>query len=133
MELTDEQVKAWKQAFELAGVDVETMGECLLKIAKAMVITCIEIGKAMQQVANIIRKSLPEAIRELEELEALEKKAILDSTTARDRKKARERRQAVEQANAARFRQYRTRETARAVKKRTGPRGREWRGPYREG
>ena len=36
MNLTDEQVEAWKRAFELAGVDLDALGECLLKIAKAL-------------------------------------------------------------------------------------------------
>ena len=54
-----------------------------------------------------------------------------DFTTAWDRKEAREKRQAVERATAARFRQYRARESTWAAQKRTGQRRREWRGPWR--
>lgn len=54
-----------------------------------------------------------------------------DFTTAWDRKEAREKRQAVERATAARFRQYRARESIWAAQKRTGQRRREWRGPWR--
>ena len=54
-----------------------------------------------------------------------------DFTTAWDRKEAREKRQTVERATAARFRQYRARESTWAAQKRTGQRRREWRGPWR--
>ena len=57
--------------------------------------------------------------------------ALLELPTARDRKAAREKRRAMEQATAARFRQYRASESAWAAQKRTGPRRREWRGPWR--
>lgn len=61
-----------------------------------------------------------------------EKGEFLNIKTAWDRKEAREKLQAVERENAARFRQYRARESTWAARKRTGQRRREWRGPWRE-
>lgn len=88
MNLTDEQVEAWKRAFELAGVDLDALGECLLKIAKALTIAYMELEKAMEQVANIARAGLIEAASELEEFEDLERELkMLDRPTAWDRKK----------------------------------------------
>lgn len=55
----------------------------------------------------------------------------LDVPTARDRKETREKRRAVERATASRFRQYKTRERAWGVWKRTGQRRREWKGADR--
>ena len=49
MNLTDEQVEAWKRAFELAGVDLDALGECLVKIAKALIITYMEFEKEMEK------------------------------------------------------------------------------------
>lgn len=133
MNLTDEQVEAWKRAFELAGVDLDALGECLLKIAKALTIAYMELEKAMEQVANIARAGLIEAASELEEFEDLERELKkLNLHTARDRKETREKRRAVERAAASRFRQYRVRESAWSARKRTGPRRREWRGPWKE-
>lgn len=133
MELTDEQVEAWKRAFELAGVDLDALEKCLQKIAKALIITYMEFEKAMEQVANIARVGLIEMASELEEFEALERELKkLNSPTAQDRKKAREKRRAMERAPAARFRQYKASESAWAAQKRTGPRRREWRGPWKE-
>lgn len=43
----------------------------------------------------------------------------------------REKRRAVERETASRFRQHKARETAWAARKRTRPRQREWRGPWR--
>lgn len=106
MNLTDEQAEAWKRAFELAGVDLDALGECLLKIAKALTIAYMELEKAMEQVANIARAGLIEAASELEEFEDLERELkMLDRPTAWDRKKARERRRAAEREAASRFRQ----------------------------
>lgn len=133
MNLTDEQVEAWKRAFELAGVDLDELGECLLKIAKALTIMYMEFEKAMEQVANIVRAGLIEAANELEEFEDLERELkMLDRPTAWDRKKARERRRAAEREAASRFRQYKASEKAWSARKRTGPRRREWRGPWKE-
>ena len=133
MNLTDEQVEAWKRAFELAGVDLDELGECLLKIAKALTIAYMELEKAMEQVANIARAGLIEAASELEEFEDLERELkMLDRPTAWDRKKARERRRAAEREAASRFRQYKASEKAWSARKRTGPRRREWRGPWKE-
>jgi len=54
-----------------------------------------------------------------------------DLTMAWDRKEAREKRQAVERETASRFHQRKAKESAWAVRKRTRPRQREWRGPWR--
>ena len=133
MNLTDEQAKAWKRVFELAGVDLDELGECLLKLAKAAAIAYMEFEKAMEQVANIVRAGLIEAASELEEFEDLERELkMLDRPTAWDRKKARERRRAAEREAVSRFRQYKAREKAWSAQKRTGPRRREWRGPWKE-
>ena len=133
MELTDEQVEAWKRAFELAGVDLDALGECLVKIAKALIITYMEFEKAMEQVANIVRAGLMETASELEEFEAMEGELKkLNFPTARDRKEAREKRCAADRAAASRFRQYKASESAWGARKRTGPRRREWRGPWKE-
>lgn len=133
MNLTDEQAKAWKRTFELAGVDLDELGECLLKIAKALTIMYMEFEKAMEQVANIARAGLIETASELEEFEDLERELkMLDRPTAWDRKKVRERRHAAEREAASRFRQYKASEKAWSAQKRTGPRRREWHGPWKE-
>ena len=54
-----------------------------------------------------------------------------DFTTAWDRKEAREKLRAVEWETASRFRQCKAGESAWAARKRTRPRQREWRGPWR--
>lgn len=133
MDLTDEQVEAWKRAFEMAGVDLDALGKCLLKIAKALTIAYMEFEKAMEQVANIARMGLIETASELEEFEDLERELkMLGRPTAWERKKARERRNAAEREAASRFRQYKASESAWSAQKRTGPRRREWRGPWKE-
>lgn len=133
MELTDEQVEAWKRAFELAGVDLNALGECLVKLAKAAAIAYMEFEKAMEQVANIVRAGLIEAANELEEFEALEGELKkLNLPTAREKKEAREKRSAAERATVSRFRQYKASESTWSARKRTGPRRREWRGPWKE-
>lgn len=133
MDLTDEQVEAWKRALEMAGVDLDTLGKCLLKIAKALTIAYMEFEKDMEQVANIARTGLIEAASEMEEFEDLERELkMLDRPTAWERKKARERRRAEEREAASRFQQYKASESAWSVRKRTGPRRREWRGPWKE-
>lgn len=132
MDLTDEQVDAWKRAFELAGVDLDAPGECLLKLAKAAAIAYMEFEKAMEQVASIVRAGLIEAANELEEFEDLEGELKkLNFHTARDRKEEREKRRAVERATASRLRQHGVRERDWSARKRIGQRRREWRGPDR--
>ena len=56
----------------------------------------------------------------------------MDLAAIQERKEAREKLRAAERENAARFRQYRARESTWATRKRTGQRRREWRGPWRE-
>lgn len=133
MNLTDEQAKAWKRMFELAGVDLDALGECLLKLAKTVAIAYMEFEKAMEQVANIVQAGLIEAANALEEFEDLERELkMLNRPTAWDRKKARERRRAAEREAVSRFRQYKASEKAWSAQKRTGPRRREWSGPWKE-
>lgn len=133
MNTTDEQKKEWARDLCAAGVEAGVIADVLREIAESVIIKCIEFEEAMAQIANIIRLGLVEAANELEELEALRKKAaLLELPTAWDRKEAREKQRAVERAASSRFRQYRTRESAWSAQKRTGPRRREWRGPWRE-
>lgn len=49
MDLTDEQVEVWKRAFELSGVDLDKLGECLMKITKAWTIMYMEFEKAVEE------------------------------------------------------------------------------------
>ena len=133
MNLTDKQKEEWAQALCVAGVDLDALGECLLKIAKDLTIMYMEFEKAMEQVANIARAGLIETASEPEEFEDLERELkMLDRPTAWDRKKARERRRAAEREAVSRFRQYKVSEKAWSAQKRTGPRRREWRGPWKE-
>ncbi|MBD5098149.1 MAG: hypothetical protein HDT35_01095 [Clostridiales bacterium] len=60
-----------------------------------------------------------------------EQGAPLNFMTAWARKEAREKRRAVERETTSRFRQYKARESAWVAQKRTRPRQREWRGPWR--
>lgn len=92
-----------------------------------------EILRAIQNSVEWLKTALEKFIREPYELEQPIQHRTPGAETKQSRKEARERRQAVERATTARFRQYNVRETVRAVKKRTGPHGREWRGPYSEG
>ena len=130
--ITDEQVEAWAKGFRAAGIDLDNLKKVVREIAETIVFVCMELEKAMEQVAEIAQAALLTAAKGLEELEAArEKAALLELPTARDRKAAREKRRAMEQATAARFRQYRARESTWAAQKRTGQRRREWRGPWR--
>ncbi len=131
--ITDEQVEAWAKGFRATGIDLDNLEKVVREIAETIVFACMEFEKAMEQVAKIAQAGLAETTNEIEAFEALEKEAALwDFPTARDRKTAREKRRAIERATVARFRQYRTRESTWATRKRTGPRRREWRGPQKE-
>lgn len=55
----------------------------------------------------------------------------LEKPNAWDWEEGREIRRAQEREAASRFRQYRAGKNRRAVKKRTGARRREWRGPWK--
>lgn len=135
MDRTDEQVEVLRWAFNAAGIDMDNLVEAIKIICEAMVICYMDLEKAMERVADIVRADEVETARALEEFEAAmkEKGELLDLPNARDRKEARARRNAFERANAARFYQYKARESAWAARKRTGPRRREWRGPWRSG
>ena len=131
--ITDEQAEAWARGLRAAGVDPDGLMKVVREIAEAAVIAYMELEKVMEQVANIARAGLIEAANELEEFEDLERELkMLDRPTAWDRKKARERRRAAEREAASRFRQYKASEKAWSARKRTGPRRREWRGPWKE-
>lgn len=139
MDLTDEEVKAWMRVFELAGVDVDELGEFLLKIVKTIIHTAGEFNQAMQRVVELASQASAQTVEEqdaddpvAELLRALEEYVERDMTpTARKLWGRRERRRAVKMAGDVRFRQYKARESAWATQKRTGNRRREWRGPDR--
>ena len=131
--ITDEQAEAWARGLRAAGVDPDGLMKVVREIAEAAVIAYMELEKVMEQVANIARAGLIETANELEEFEDLERELkMLDRPTAWDRKKARERRRAAEREAASRFRQYKASEKAWSARKRTGPRRREWRGPWKK-
>lgn len=122
MDMTDEQVKAWMRAFELAGIDAEKLAAAMQKIADAMLTIFDELVDGLVSLCRPV----------VEMLENLEKRGVFShEQTARKKKRERDRRQAIKQENAARFRQYKATETAWKVQKRTAPRRREWRGPTR--
>lgn len=126
-----ENVKGIMERQDLA--DGDKIVKAGITFAKKAAVT---LEEAIQAILDALQKAAEWTQTVFEQytinLEEQEEQKPLDIKTERGRKEARERRQTVDQANAARFRQYRTRETARAVKKRTGPRGREWHGPWRE-
>lgn len=112
---------------EMQGVKAEEE----MQGAKKVVLTFAEkAGIALEEAIGAILKALG-AGGEIPELEE-EKGEPLNFPTARDRKEARQKRRAVERATVSHFRQYRARETAWTMQKRTGPRHREWRGPWKE-
>lgn len=89
--------------------------------------------KAIQDFGDGLKTAFEPFLGEPDFLEEIEPGEPLDITTAWDRKEAREKQRAVERAASSRFRQYRTRESTWATRKRTGQRRREWRGPCKEG
>ena len=72
-------------------------------------------------------ESQPEKLADLKK-----KKDRLAPPAALDRKEARKKQCAVEEETVSRLRQYRAKKNCRAAGKRTGPRRREWRGPWKE-
>lgn len=113
-------------------------------IKKTSVIVAKKAGVALEEAVGMVLKAIQDFgdglktafepfLGEPDFLEAIEPGEPLDITTAWDRKEAREKQRAVERAASSRFRQYRTRESTWATRKRTGQRRREWRGPCKEG
>ena len=111
-------------------------------ITKTSVIVAKKAGVTLEEAVGMVLKAIQDFGDGLKaafapflgepDLTAIEPGEPLDVPTAWDRKEAREKQRAVERAAAARFRQYRTRKSTWATQKRTGPRRREWRGPWRE-
>ncbi len=91
------------------------------------------LADAEQEIADTLKACMKLAILSFDgSLEEMDKKGTpLGLTTTWDRKEAWEKRRSVERAAASRFRQYKARKTAWTMQKRTGPRRREWRGPWR--
>ena len=104
---------------EQAGEEVQNFLEAAFMLAEQTVCSPEEAIRALM---NAVNGSVnPKKIR----------RALSDLTTARDRKEAREKRRAVERETASRFRWCKARENAWAARKRTRPRLRVWRGPWR--
>ena len=132
MGMTVEEEKAWKRAFELAGGDVVKLGEIIREAVREIVRAWDDFDQEMQEGARLANNMLAQTLEEVS-LEEVEKCYIFGyEPTARKKKRERDRRGMVEQATAARFRQQQGRESAWSVKKRTGQRRREWRGPWKE-
>lgn len=122
----------------------EAMPDEAEAITKTSVIIAQKAGVALEEAVGMVLKAIQDFgdglktafepfLGEPDFLEAVEPGEPLDITTAWDRKEAREKQRAVERAASSRFRQYKTRESAWATRKRTGQRRREWRGPCKEG
>lgn len=117
--------------------------EHIEKINKASVIVAEKAGVSFEEAVGMVLRAIQDFGNNLKatlapflgepDLTMLEQDEPLDVPTAWDRKETREKQRAVERAAASRFRQYKTRERAWTARKRTGPRRREWRGPYKEG
>ena len=112
------------------------------EITKTSVIVAKKAGVTLEEAVGMVLKAIQDFGDGLKaafapflgepDLTAIEPGEPLDAPTAWDRKEAREKQRAVERAAASRFRQYRARESTWAAQKRTGPRRREWRGPWKE-
>jgi len=120
-----EHIEAQAIADAIAQADEEMQG-----VKEAAITLAEKAGIALEEAIGAILHALG-AGREIPELKE-EKDELLNFPTARDRKEARQKRRAVERATVSHFRQYKARETAWTMQKRTGPRRREWRGPWRE-
>lgn len=100
--------------------------------------TGVSMEAAEGMVLNVLQRDAVGLRECLEELNSLfdedsgQKGELLDLKTAWDRKGAREKLRAIERENVSRFRQYKAKESTWAARKRTGPRQREWRGPWRD-
>ena len=132
MGMTVEEEKAWKRAFELAGIDVVKLGEIIRAAVQEIVRVWNDFDREMQAVATLANNMLAQTQEEVSLEEVVKRYIFGYEPTARKKKRERDRRRAVEQATASRFRQYKAKESAWAAQKRTGQRRREWRGPWKE-
>lgn len=102
--------------------------------------TGVSLDGAAGAVLNVMQQEACGLREELEALDRLfaecaeqgaESSGDLGLVAAWNQKEGRGKQRAIERANVSRFRQYKARENAWAARKRTGPRQREWRGPWR--
>lgn len=97
-----------------------------------------EMDKAKGALGIIMQKVMESLLRSGMDADAYfhhghdESGKVINYRTVWDRKEERERLRTVERETASRFRQRKARECAWGAKKRTGNRGREWRGSWRE-
>lgn len=114
----------------IAGYEGDDAWE-ITKNARAM---AEKLGWTIEEAAGAIMKVLQDAGDFLAEPERAKVKPSdhLEKPDAWDREEEKEIRRAQDRESASRFRQYRAGENRRAVKKRTGARRREWRGPWKE-
>lgn len=132
-----EEQKRMEQIVNAAMQDeAETIQKTSVIVAKKRGVALEEavgmVLKAIQDFGDGLKTAFAPFLGEPDFFEAIEPGEPLDITTAWDRKEAREKQRAVERAASSRFRQYRTRESTWAARKRTGQRRKEWRGPWRE-
>ncbi len=120
-----ERIKAQEIANAIAqsGEEMQGVEEANLTLAEVVVIM---LEKAIGAILNELC-AYREPLTKREE----GKDEFLNFRTAWGRKEAREKQKSDERAAASRFRQYNARKTARTTQKRTGPRCREWHGPWR--
>ncbi len=117
------KVQEIANAIAQSGEEMQGVEEAPLTLAEVAVITLEEyMGAILNELC-----AYGEPITKLEE----RKGKFLNFRTAWGRKEAREKQKSDERAAASRFRQYKARKTAWTTQKRTGPRCREWRGPWR--
>ena len=140
MEMCREAMREeWERMEKIANAAMPDEAEEITKtsviVAKKAGVTLEEavgmVLKAIQDFGDGLKAAFAPFLGELD-LTAIEPGEPLDVPTAWDRKEAREKQRAMEQATAARFRQYKARESAWAAQKRAGRRRREWRGPWKE-
>lgn len=136
MGMTVEEEKAWNRAFELAGIDVGIdlvkLGEIIREAVREIIRAWDDFDRGMQEAAALANDVLTQTPEEIS-LEEVAKCYIFGyEPTTRKKKQERDRRRTAKQTTASRFRQYKARESAWAAQKRTGPRRREWRGPWKE-
>lgn len=115
--------------------DANQWDAILHKVAGVTLEEIVEaIRNAVRKISEWEQTVTVEGTDDIEKMLALleeETREIPRDVTERGRKEAREKQRAVERAESSRFRQYRISETTRTMKKRTGPRGREWKGADR--
>lgn len=114
--------------------ELDQMKEILKSAGEAMDLRLKEYEIEVKRIAKIMGIGVERTESQPEKLADLEKKKDrLDSPVALDRKEARKKQRAAERETASRLRQYRVAKNCWAAGKRTGPRRREWRGPWKEG